>query len=157
MLRERVSRQTIEAGLDYLRVSIYGGDQETYARKTQGKIGLDRVVENVARFRRLRDEMNGRTFVYVKMIDFGSTEENARFLTMFEGIGDEVTIEPAMNWNDPDDGDLAHVEREERLKTDYFSARKQVCPFRSIRLSFTPTCASASAASIGRRRRSWAI
>jgi len=129
LLKEDISRQTIEAGLDYLRVSIYGGDSDSYARKTQGKIGLDRVVENVTRFRRLRDEMGGRTFVYVKMIDSGSAEENQRFLALFEGIGDEVTIEPAMNWNDPDEGDLAQAPRDERLKTDYFSARKQVCPF----------------------------
>ncbi|MCW2283768.1 MoaA/NifB/PqqE/SkfB family radical SAM enzyme [Rhodoblastus acidophilus] len=129
LLKEDVSRRILAAGLDYLRVSIYGGTPESYARTTQGKIALDRVVENVARFRQWRDEMGAATFVYVKMIDSGSPEENSQFLSTFRDIGDEVTIEPAMNWNDPDEGDLSLISRQQRLDSSFFSQRKQVCPF----------------------------
>lgn len=129
LLTEAVSRRVIDAGLNYLRISIYGGDAKSYARRTRGKIALDRVVENVARFRRLRDDMGASTFLYVKMINSGSPEENAQFLALFNGIGDEVMIEPVMNWNDPEEGDLAQLGRDRRLQGDYFAARKQVCPF----------------------------
>jgi len=129
LLNDDIARKTIEAGLDYLRVSIYGGNADAHGRKTQSKIRLDRVVQNVFRFRKLRDELNGITAVYVKMIDSGSAEENRQFMELFSGVGDEVTLEPVMNWNDPEEGDLSQMSREVRLKSDYFAKKKQVCSF----------------------------
>lgn len=129
LLTEDASRRVIEAGLDYLRVSIYGGDAAAQARRTQSRVPLDRIVENVARFRRLRDEMAGRALLYVKMIDTRDPDENAAFLRLFRDIADEAAIEPAMNWNDPDEGELAQLSREARLQEEHFKARKQVCPF----------------------------
>lgn len=123
LLKEEVSRRVIDAGLDYLRVSIYGGDEESYARRTQGKIALHRVVENVRQFRRLRDDMDGLTRIYVKMIDSGNNEENARFLELFKDIGDEVVIEPVVNWNDPQDRNLAQMDREAMLANENFSRK----------------------------------
>jgi radical SAM protein with 4Fe4S-binding SPASM domain len=129
LLNEDIARKTIEAGLDYLRVSVYGGNSQAHRRKTQSKIGLDRVVRNVSRFCKLRDELNGTTAVYVKMIDSGSADENRQFLELFSGVGDEVALEPVMNWNDPEEGDLSQMSREVRLNSHYFENKKQVCSF----------------------------
>jgi radical SAM protein with 4Fe4S-binding SPASM domain len=63
------------------------------------------------------------------MIDTRSAEENAEFLSLFGGIGDEVALEPVMNWNDPEEGDLSQMERDARLSLDYYKLKKQVCPF----------------------------
>ena len=128
LLNEDVARRTIASGLDYLRVSVYGGDAQSFARKTRRKIPLDRVRCNVERFRALRDEMKGATHIYAKMIDSGDAAENARFLAMFGAVADEAVIEPAMNWNDPEDGNLAQIDRATMLDTPYFSGRKAVCP-----------------------------
>lgn len=129
LLTPDVSRRVLEAGLDYLRISIYGGASEPFARKTQSRIPLERVRQNVARFRQMRDEAGARTFLYVKMIDSGDPSENQSFKDMFAPLADEVMLEPAMNWNDPDEGNLAQMDRESLLKSDYFAAKKNVCPF----------------------------
>ena len=129
LLTEDAGRKLIDADLDYLRVSIYGGNAEAYARKTQSKVPLSRVRANVARFRALRDELNGRAFIYVKMIDSGDAAENAEFIEAFKDIADEVVIEPVMNWNDPEEGNLARVDRDSMLNSDYFRNRKTICPF----------------------------
>jgi radical SAM protein with 4Fe4S-binding SPASM domain len=129
LLTEDASRRVIEAGLDFLRISIYGGDSEPFARKTQSKIPLDRVHRNVARFKALRDEMKGSTFLYVKMIDSGDAAENQHFLDLFSPIADEIVLEPVMNWNDPEEGNLAQVDREAMLQTALFQKKKNVCPF----------------------------
>ena len=53
MLTEKRSRQIIEAGLDVLWVSIDGATPESYADVRLGA-ELPKVVENLARFRRMR-------------------------------------------------------------------------------------------------------
>ncbi len=128
LINEQIARQVIEAGLDYLRVSVYGGTAQAHARKTQSKVPLDRVLRNVKAFRDMRDALGGATQVYVKMIDSGAPEENEAFLETFRDVADEVQIEPAMNWNDPDEGVLAQIDRSTMLETDHFSNRKTVCP-----------------------------
>jgi len=128
LLVEETARRIIEARLDYLRISIYGGSASAHARKTQSKVPLDRVQHNVARFRELRDELRGATFIYAKMIDSGDPAENAEFLERFGPIVDEAAIEPVMNWNDPDEGNLAQVDAETLSRRPNFQNRKTVCP-----------------------------
>ncbi|MFO1118092.1 MAG: radical SAM/SPASM domain-containing protein [Beijerinckiaceae bacterium] len=129
LINETIARQVIEAGLDYLRVSVYGGTSEAHARKTQSKVPFDRIWRNVKTFRDTRDAIGGATQVYVKMIDSGVKEENEAFLRTFGPVADEAHIEPAMNWNDPDEGVLAQIDRSAMLETDHFRNRKDVCPF----------------------------
>lgn len=77
LLDERSADRLIESGLNYLRVSIYGGTEEAHARRTGSRIKLARIVENVRAFR-ARRETRGATspVVYVKMIDSGDSVEN---------------------------------------------------------------------------------
>lgn len=129
LLTEQVARRVMEAGLDYLRISIYGGDAEAHALKTQSTIPLERVRANVARFRKMRDDLGASTYLYVKMIDSRDTEENQRFIDLFSPHADEVAIEGVMNWNDPIEGNLAQIDRDELLKSQFFQNKKEVCPF----------------------------
>ncbi len=128
LLNDNTARKLITAGLDYLRVSIYGGNASAYARKTQSKVPLERVRSNIARFYELRKELGGATFIYVKMIDSGDPAENREFRDLFAGIADEVVVEPAMNWNDPEEGNLAQMDRETLLENEHFRNKKTVCP-----------------------------
>lgn len=125
-----MAERVVASKLDYLRISIYGATQERMASVTASKIPLDRVVANVRRLRELRDQGGSKApFVYVKMIDSGDPVENRRFLDLFDGSCDEAAIEPVMNWNDPEGANLSGLGRDELLGGQYFSRRKEVCPF----------------------------
>lgn len=125
-----MAERVVASKLDYLRISIYGATQERMTSVTASKVPLDRVVANVRRVRELRDQGGAKTpFVYVKMIDAGDPVENRRFLDLFDGVCDEAAIEPVMNWNDPEGGNLSGLGRDELLQGQYFSRRKEVCPF----------------------------
>jgi radical SAM protein with 4Fe4S-binding SPASM domain len=128
LLSEETSRRLLDARLDYLRVSVYGGTAQTYASRTQSKVPLDRVARNVSKFQELRNETGARCFTYAKMIDSGDPVENAAFLETFGPIVDEAAIEPVMNWNDPDEGNLAQIDSAALLQGSYFQNRKTVCP-----------------------------
>ena len=130
------SRQLLDSGLDYLRVSIYAADQKRNEHVTQSKIPITRIYENVKTFRKLRDEA-GQTkpFLYVKMIDSCSGAENDAFLGMYRDIADECVLEKPMNWNGYENRDLlesAYQGDEEKKalhNAELFPFRKQVCPF----------------------------
>jgi sulfatase maturation enzyme AslB (radical SAM superfamily) len=128
LLDEKAARRILDAELDYLRVSVYGGNAQSFARKTQTRIPLERVQRNVERFSELRDALKARTFVYVKMIDSGDPDENREFLERFTPIADEAAIEPVMNWNDPSEGNLAQMDSQSLLRGAHFQHRKTICP-----------------------------
>ncbi len=128
------SRQLIAAGLDYLRISIYAVAQARNEHITQAKISVQRILENVKTFRKLRDEAGGkRPFLYVKMIDSCSDEENAAFLQMYGDVADECTLEKPMNWNSFEERNLlvsAYADDARKLRDkDLFPFQKKVCPF----------------------------
>jgi radical SAM protein with 4Fe4S-binding SPASM domain len=130
------SRQLLESGLDYLRVSIYAVDQKRNEEVTQSRIPISRIFENVKTFRRLRDEAGkSKPVLYVKMIDSCSERENESFLQMYREIADECVLEKPMNWNGYDNRDLLQSvytsdEEKEALKgANLYSFQKQICPF----------------------------
>jgi radical SAM protein with 4Fe4S-binding SPASM domain len=128
------SRQLLESGLDYLRISIYAADQERNERVTQSKIPIRRIFENVKTFRELRDKA-GRTapFLYVKMIDSFSEAENQAFLDMYREIADECVLEKPMNWNGYENRDLLKDAYQDAdgapEEKQLYPFRKQICPF----------------------------
>lgn len=130
LLLPRVFDEIIDSGLDYLRISIYGGTEASHQERTQSSVPLARIRENVAGFRQRRDaRRSSLPHIYVKMIDSRDPVENESFRLMFADIADDVKIEPVMNWNDPREGNLAGVVQDELLQSDYFANRKQACPF----------------------------
>jgi MoaA/NifB/PqqE/SkfB family radical SAM enzyme len=116
--------------LDFLRISIYGGTEETHRQRTQNSISLEKIRSNIAAFRDYRDlKRTQRPFIYVKMIDSGNSHENQSFRDYFGGVADELMIEPVMNWNDPTEGNLAGLPQDQLLQTPYFANKKRACPF----------------------------
>lgn len=134
LLDTRTIDRVLDSGLDYLRISIYGATEETAARRTGSAIKLSRIIANLQNFRARRQERGAGPTLYIKMIDTGDTAENQVFLDRFGPIGDEAAIEPAMNWNDPEEGNLAQRDHEEMLANPYFSHRKRACalPFYTL-------------------------
>lgn len=130
LLNEAMARETVASGLDYLRVSIYGSTQDRHEAVTGSKIQLDRIVENVARLKRIRDEIGvSKPHIYVKMIDCGDAVENRRFMSLFEPICDTVAIEPVMNWNLSEFSEDLSGAGAGLMETAYFSRKKKACPF----------------------------
>jgi radical SAM protein with 4Fe4S-binding SPASM domain len=119
-----------DSRLDYLRVSIYGGTEASHKSTTQSTLRLSQIKDNILGLKRFRDERGLKfPFIYIKMIESASADDNLQFKQMFCEVGDEVLLEPAMNWNDPDEGDLSGSSKETALAKQYFAAPKAVCPF----------------------------
>lgn len=129
VLDATMAERVLDSGLHYLRVSIYGGTEETAKARTQGRISLDQIAANLRSLREARDRRGSRLFLYVKMIDTTDPAENAAFLDRFRTLADEIAIEPVMNYNDPEGHNLAQKTREELLAHPHFQHRKRACPF----------------------------
>ena len=130
LLTSKWHQDLIWSGLDFLRISIYGGTEETHRRRTKSSISLETIRSNIAAFRDYRDSQGAKSpFLYVKMIDSGDRDETESFRKMFIDTADELMVEPVMNWNDPAEGNLAGVSRDELLSMPYFANKKRACPF----------------------------
>lgn len=129
LLKEKIYADLLDSGLDYLRISIYAGNAEKHLERTQSKIGLDKILNNVSSFKRYRDQLQKQQpFIYIKMIDSGDALENKQFLDLFSAFADEISLEPVMNWNDPEQRNLSLMSKEDLLASAYFSHKKTVCP-----------------------------
>jgi MoaA/NifB/PqqE/SkfB family radical SAM enzyme len=130
LLDAETAQKVIDSELDYIRFSIYGTDQDDFSKTTGSKLNIERIIDRIRYFRKLRDEQ-GKTkpFLYAKMIDTLDDNRNQNFLNLFRDICEEAAIEPVMNWNDPSEGNLSGLETSVLLEKPYFSKRKEVCPF----------------------------
>lgn len=118
------------SGLDYLRISIYGSNEKLHRQNTGSPIKLARIRDNVAGLKAYRDtHSHAGPHIYVKMVESENPAINEEFLRAFADVGDEVLIEPIMNWNDPDEGNLAQIDRDVLQRREYFAHKKDVCPF----------------------------
>lgn len=130
LLRPATIDKLLDTGVDFIRISIYGGTPEAHARRTNSKIGFERIVEGVAQLHQQKKKRGlSSPHLYVKMIDGGDPVENEAFRHIFSGICDEIAIEPAMNWNDPEGSKLAQKPVESFIDSEYFRHKKSACPF----------------------------
>lgn len=129
LLKPAKYQSVLDSGLHYLKISIYGATQETHAARTQSKIPLSNIHKNISGFKALRDSLGLKhPFIYVKMIEQDASE-NAAFIETFSDCADEIQLEPVVNWNDPEEGNLSGMSGEALLGTRYFSKKKAVCPY----------------------------
>lgn len=63
------------------------------------------------------------------MIDSLDNGLNTQFLEDFSDLGDEIAIEPRMDWDSQSDKDFSQMGKDNLLESDYFSKKKEVCPF----------------------------
>jgi len=104
LLTAEVARQLIDAGLDYLRVSIYAASQKKHEAITRSKFDINLIRKNVAALRRLRDEQGmEKPFIYVKMFDNLDEAENKKFFTLYADIADEILLEKPHCWLEQDE------------------------------------------------------
>lgn len=129
LLTREASTKLLDAGLTFLRISIYGGFDSTQLQRSNNKVKLDKIADNLKQFIELRENYEKKTFIQISMIDTNDEEENEAYLKRFTGLGDEVKIEKSHNWADHDEG-LSRSENEKVLGSANFPfANKRACAF----------------------------
>jgi hypothetical protein len=124
---EALARRTLQAGLDVLEFSIHGHTQ-TY-EALMGNDQFERVVENVLRFVRLRDELGQATKVVVSAVDQpGFQPDKQAHRQFWTGRVDEVILRPYHSWG-------GRIPR----KAVNRPARRHPCPQLWTRLTVGPT------------------
>jgi len=130
LVRPSIYSHICESRLDYLRVSIYGSNEGSHKANTQSLFRLAQIRDNILGLKQFRDKLGHKQpFIYIKMIESAHESENIDFKQMFAAVGDEVFIEPVMNWNDPEGAVFSGEAKDAPLSKQYFAAEKHVCPF----------------------------
>lgn len=93
-LSHEMSGALIDAGLDILRVSVYGATEGLFSRTTGKPASIEQdVVNNVVYLVKLRNSRGiGYPKVYAKMMDT-SEEENSCFFEKWENVADECGLD----------------------------------------------------------------
>ncbi|MGD9158490.1 MAG: radical SAM protein [Desulfobacteraceae bacterium] len=90
LLTKELSDDLIDAGLDWLRISIQGLSSQKYKAICGVDIDLDEFTENIRYFYKNRKECK----VYIKIIDCALEEnEEEKFYDIFGSICDKIAIE----------------------------------------------------------------
>ena len=99
LLTKEVCEKLVKYQIDYIRVSIYGGNQESYSRVTNSRdADIDKIWNGLLDIQELKKEKKQeRPFVSAKMLDT-YTEENEEFIERFSKVADEVYIDKPHNW-----------------------------------------------------------
>lgn len=99
LLTPKLCRELVEYEIDYIRVSIYAGNQERY-RKITGcsTVDIEHIIHQLQSIQDMKRALKKeKPFVSAKMLDT-FTEENAEFLGRFSPVADEVYIDKPHNW-----------------------------------------------------------
>jgi radical SAM protein with 4Fe4S-binding SPASM domain len=125
--------ELIHSGLDYLRVSVYAMDPARHKEITGSSITPARIAANTrAVWERRAQLQSERPFIYVKMIDLFDPEETRQLHEVYDGIADEVYVEPPHNWNDYGGRDLVTGALGDHMPAEgagNFAGKQAVCPF----------------------------
>lgn len=91
LLTHELSDAVVEAGLDFIQISVEGTSAEKYEEVTGKKIDYEKFLENVAYFFKVS---RGKCKVDCKIIDANlTTAEKEKFYADFQNISDECYIE----------------------------------------------------------------
>ena len=122
-----LARRTLKAGVDVVEFSVHGHAQ-TY-QDLMGHDGFERVVENVLRFVRLRDELGMRTKIVVSAVDQpGFQPDKEAHRQFWTGRVDQVILRPYHSWGGRIPSQGAEV-----------ATKRRPCPQLWTRLTVGPT------------------
>lgn len=99
LITDEIARCLVDYGIDYIRVSIYGGNQARYREVTGVDAGnIDVIYQNLERIRTYKYAKKAAApFVSAKMLDT-FTSENEEFIRRFSTVADETYIDTPHNW-----------------------------------------------------------
>lgn len=98
LLSRAIAEALVQHQLDYARVSIYATDQEQHKATTASSMDIRTIHENLRGVQEVkRQTRSAKPFISCKMLDAYS-EENERFLRMYQDVADEAFIEKPHSW-----------------------------------------------------------
>jgi len=136
LITAEIAEHLVDYGIDYIRVSIYGGNQDRYREVTGVKdVDINAILENLKRIRELKRAKKKETpFVSVKMLDTYDSE-NQEFIERFSPVSDETYIDMPHNWVAADEKSFieslypSREKREQMLKNMQSAYRnRKSCP-----------------------------
>lgn len=93
LLTPEISEKLVEYGLDILRISVYGADDEHMKEITKSVFTPNDIKKNVEFLKEYRDRL-GKTkpVILAKMLNT-YTDENQRFIDMYTDVADTIGID----------------------------------------------------------------
>ncbi len=99
LLTPERSRQLVEAGLDGVRISIYGLSNAAYLDVTRTPVDFEKIRAHVAALHACKTALNSPLHVHCKIVDANlSAEAKSYFHAVFSPIADSVHLDPLVEW-----------------------------------------------------------
>lgn len=136
-LNPDMNQKLIDAGLDWIRISINGVTDEKYSELCRAKVDFRKLVENIADLFSRRK--TGTPFMIAKMININRTEEEKKiFRETFLPICDVCSLEEVGGWSTTFGRDFAMGIKNDACNGNVRKERA-VCPlpFYSMSINFT--------------------
>lgn len=142
-LNEDISRKLITSGLNQIRFSIYGVDDESY-KQNGNTIKFDLIYNNIKEFWKINKEHGYPIEVVCKIIDNYPDNQINEFKRKFEKICSRIHIEKFHNWSDTENWEIknkgSYPSLNSNLEEDFLCAQ----PFSRLTVLFngdvTPCC-----------------
>jgi len=131
LLHKELNAKLIDSGLDILRISLQGVNQDEYLKIGQRKLNFDSFIDNITDF---YVQSRGKCKLYVKIINLSSQKN---FFEMFGGITDRMFVEhvkPVYHGVDYSKWDMSPDTDRRGLE----HPRRDVCPFPFYQLDVWP-------------------
>jgi len=135
LLTREICEQLVDAGLDYIRISIYSVLPDRHKEVTNSEMSIEKIRANVAMLHQVREE-KGKTKPYIlaKMFETYSFENDV-YIAMYKDIVDEVGFEKVHDATKYNDADLIgsfynDKEKEQKTRNEFQDSLNdlQTCP-----------------------------
>nr|WP_297274194.1 radical SAM/SPASM domain-containing protein [uncultured Agathobaculum sp.] len=99
LITPAIAERLVKEGIDYIRVSIYGGNQARYREVTGVDCAdIEQIYKNLESIQQWKKYLGkDRPFLSVKMLDTFSAE-NDEFKARFSPVADELYLDQPHNW-----------------------------------------------------------
>ena len=125
-LENAKSLELVDAGLDLMRISVYGVSPENYRRISGADVDYEALVQKISFLFHHKKKMH----VHVKLLDWGlSGEEKEKFMRDFRGVSDSIHIDGMMGWSRSGLKDFTMGTHPTRSPDGLMLTPKEVCPF----------------------------
>ena len=139
LLTEKKWGPLCDSGLDMLRCSIMGTDEEKYKERGNSGVTMAKVMTNISGLKQYRDSHGYKTPHICLRTHTTTKEEADEFKSKFGGIGDELFVDFLFDWSgsmgkdEQGRGLFSKVTDEEMYRqTNFFgdpTKQKKCCPY----------------------------
>jgi radical SAM protein with 4Fe4S-binding SPASM domain len=130
VLDEKMSRELIEAGLDFISFSFDGLDPEKYEKIRIGA-KYDQVLQNITTFLKLKKELRSPTpYTMIEILDLPGVDQDPKKLEQFRQhfnslAVNKITVKPVHNWG-------GNIEIEDQNTAPGQTPQMNYCPCTNI-------------------------